>query len=454
MMLSENSYPLFIYKDYTLGDTPGGIRVTFNFTIEGLCDFSPEIIIDTGKIPRVNGFDSDTAKSIVFCLGLVEAVSYFKAVCPEKIRIDCGTLTDSQAQWFKKLWFNGLGEFFFVNKMNVTLEDFITVESHGKAAPVSGSYTSAGRCIIPVGGGKDSCVTAELLKAHKSRNLFLTVNDQPARTDCIIAAGYCADSVIRVTRTIDKRLLELNKRGFYNGHTPFSAIVAFISLYCAYITGSDNIALSNESSANEGNTDGGVNHQYSKSYEFETDFSEFVAESITDKIRYFSLLRPFNELQIAKYFAAQKKYLPVFRSCNRGSKKNIWCCECAKCLFVYGILSPFLSDCELDAVFGERLFENEELLECFKGLTGINPVKPFECVGTAREYVYAVSVKIQRIKQGGGELPALLKYFDSVTDTKATASDSSLLREFNAQNSVPPVFADAVREMYDYVSRN
>ena len=112
-----------------------------------------------------------------------------------------------------------------------------------------------------------------------------------------------------------------------NGHTPFSAIVAFLSLYCTYLIGGEYIVLSNESSANSGNIEGReVNHQYSKSYRFENDFTEYVGENLLSGIRYFSLLRPFSELQIAKQFALLPQYHKVFRSCNRGSKKNIWCC--------------------------------------------------------------------------------------------------------------------------------
>lgn len=106
-----------------------------------------------------------------------------------------------------------------------------------------------------------------------------------------------------------------------NGHTPFSAIVAFLSFYTAYLIGAEHIVLSNESSANEGNLSGAsVNHQYSKSFAFEHDFQQYAHKNLMPDIHYFSLLRPFNELQIAKYFAALPQYHAVFRSCNAGSK--------------------------------------------------------------------------------------------------------------------------------------
>lgn len=47
------------------------------------------------------------------------------------------------------------------------------------------------------------------------------------------SADLDADHVISVHRTLDKRMLQLNKEGFLNGHTPFSALVAFSTVIAA-----------------------------------------------------------------------------------------------------------------------------------------------------------------------------------------------------------------------------
>lgn len=448
----REKYPTFVFNGYSVKKDKDLITLAFNFTVEGLCDFSPEITIDTSNLNLLNRFDSECAKRIVFALGLVEAASYFKAVCPKTVKVLCGSLSIDEKAWFKKLWYFGLGEFFYTNNIDISFDEFINIEAPEIVKKPLGGFIGGETNLIPIGGGKDSCVTLSLLREQK--NLFITINDQKARTDCVKAAGFGGDSIIKTYRTIDSRLLELNRQGFLNGHTPFSAVVAFISLYCAYITGCENIVLSNESSANEGNVKaGGVNHQYSKSFEFERDFDEYVNKYITADIRYFSLLRPFCELQIAKFFAGEKRYHEVFRSCNKGSKKNIWCGFCPKCLFVYGILSPFLSDCEMTRIFSQNLFENEDLLLSFKGLAGFLPVKPFECVGTAREYLFAVSKKTEQLKKDGKGLPVLLKYLDATADTKNIAKNGEkMLGEFNAQHLIPEKYMFAVEEMKKYVS--
>ena len=64
-------------------------------------------------------------------------------------------------------------------------------------------------------------------------------------------AGFSDEQFIVAKRTLDKNMLELNKKGYLNGHTPFSAIVAFSAVINAYINGYKYGVLSNEDSANE-----------------------------------------------------------------------------------------------------------------------------------------------------------------------------------------------------------
>jgi len=313
-------------------------------------------------------------------------------------------------------------------------------------------YHSAGLHILPVGGGKDSCVTAALLKDEGAKNLFFTVNYQKARTDTVLAAGYTEDAMLRTYRTIDKNLLSLNSQGFLNGHTPFSAIVAFLSYYCAYLVGARDIVLSNESSANESNIAGTqVNHQYSKSYAFECDFAKYAERNLLPEIRYFSLLRPFSELQIAKQFAGLAQFHETFRSCNRGSKQNIWCAKCAKCLFVFSILSPFMDYDRLCALFGADMLDDTDLLADFDGLCGFSEVKPFECVGTTAEIVFALKKTAQKFQNEGRTLPALLRHF---TETAGTQIDENMLLEYEPRNNVPDEFLPVIKEMYTYVSKD
>jgi len=244
--------------------------------------------------------------------------------------------------------------------------------------------------------------------------MALIMNPRGASSATANIAGFENNTIV-IKRFLDKKLLELNEQGFLNGHTPFSALLAFVSVLSAAITGKKYIALSNESSANESTVVGTmVNHQYSKSLEFEADFREYVRESLTKDIHYFSLLRPLSELQIASIFAKNSAYFNDFRSCNVGSKTNIWCGKCSKCLFTFIILSPFIEPKVLVEIFGNNLLNNSELKQFFDELTGVADVKPFECVGTVDEVNIALCLAM---KMYDGELPFLLKYFKKIKDT-------------------------------------
>lgn len=447
----RQEYPTFTYENYKIEQVGTRLRLTFLFSIDGLCRFTPSTEIETENLSVCNDPQSPDAQAIAFALGMVELISYWKAACPPRVVVRCGYLSEWDIRWWKRLYFSGLSEFFYRNGIAADETDFMDIVSTVPAElRPFGAFNRSNMRLIPVGGGKDSCVTARLLKNTKGRALFFTVNDQKARTDTVLAAGYTPADMLRTYRSIDPMLLELNRQGFLNGHTPFSAIVAFLSFYCAYLCGARDIVLSNESSADEANIAGtGVNHQYSKSYAFECDFAKYAERNLCPDIRYFSLLRPFSELQIAKQFAAYPEFHAQFRSCNRGSKANVWCGECAKCLFVFSILSPFLDYDVLCGLFSADLFENRSLLADFDGLCGFSPVKPFECVGTVSELCYALHLTVEKFRRAGRPLPFLLAHF---AENAPPQAEENLLAAYNPKNNVPDEFLTAVKEMYVYVS--
>lgn len=445
----RGQHPSFTYHDYSLTKTGSEINIEYFFSMENGPEFHPSIRIPTDNLDIVNQFDSECGKRIVFSLGMVELVSYWKCACPPKVYVDCGYLDSFDISWWKRLYFGGLGEFHYINGICADEESFMTIVPRVEHTHYHGEdFVSRGKNLITVGGGKDSAVTTDLLKEFKDDNLFFTVNDQEARTQTVLKGGYTEDKIVKTYRTIDKTLLELNSEGYLNGHTPFSAVVAFLSLYCAYLVGAENIVLSNESSANESNIKGSrVNHQYSKSFRFEEDFREYVEKNIMDGINYFSMLRPFNELQIAKYFSKCKEFLPVFRSCNKGSKKNIWCGKCAKCLFVFIMLSPFVPYEKLIEIFGNDMLNDEDMTKDFDGLVNISGIKPFECVGTPEEIKLALYLLDKNFE---GEKPLLLKRFNQNVNTEEI--DFSLLKNYNAAHNVPDKFLPQMMEMYNYVA--
>jgi len=437
----REKYNKFIYKNYKIEQDNENIYLKYFFEIEGLQKFEPVLTI-LKKQFKFSILDSEIVKNIAFNIGIVEAISYWKATCSKEFCIECGSLNEAQKQWFKKLIYLGLGEFRYINKISVLQDDFVQIITSGTEFQVKENENQLNDVMIPIGGGKDSNVTLELLKNSRYKRFGFRINLEDVSAKCAEIAGLKNDEIIEVKRKIDKNLIKLNKEGFLNGHTPFSALVAFITYFLATVLNKKYIVLSNEDSANESNIDGeNINHQYSKSIEFENDFREYVTKFISPNgPEYFSMLRPITEIQIAKLFAEIEEYHQVFKSCNVGSKSKTWkwCCECPKCLFAYIILSPFLYKEKLVNIFGEDLFEKENLLQTFIELCGYGETKPFECVGTYEEVRYAISKTIQNIN---GELPVLLKYYKDNFEML----DCDMLEFYNENNNLPKEFDEILR---------
>ena len=422
-------YPKFIYEDFKVEEIDNELVCTFYFNIPGLTTFEPTI-----KFPIEKKYDKELVEYLVFHIGLVELVSYFKCTCSPNIEIKAGYLDEYQINWFKKLYYYGLGEFMYVNKIDCSMNDLmhITCTSNRKFN-FNTDYNGSGN-LIAIGGGKDSIVSLELLKGYD--NLCHMINPKKVSIDVCNTAGVDYYGIIR---TLDKKIIELNKEGFLNGHTPFSSLVAFVSYLACYLNNKKYIVLSNEGSANEPTVLGTkINHQYSKTYEFELDFDEYTKRYFNLGIKYFSLLRPLKEIQIAMLFSKYKKYHTIFKSCNVGSKSEPWewCCNCPKCLFVFIILRVFLSKEEMVNIFGRNVLDNKDLLNSFLELIGESDTKPFECIGTIEEVRFAMNKIIEDDDS----------YLSNIYREKYYKPENIDLNTLYYENNVIPEYLDVLKE--------
>ena len=244
----RKEYKKFTYEKYDINETFSEIIITYYFNIDGKEKFNPTLKFSKSIIKN-NNIDKDFFNYLVFHIGLIELISYWKCICPKEVEVSAGYIDHEQIEWFKKLYYYGLGEFFYTNKINVSYDDFMHISCTSKEKYTPNiNYHGTGN-LIPVGGGKDSVVTLELLKGMD--NTTFIINPKSAMLECSKIAGY--DNPIIVNRTIDKNLIRLNKEGYLNGHTPFSSLVAFITYFISYLSNKKYIVLSNESSANASN---------------------------------------------------------------------------------------------------------------------------------------------------------------------------------------------------------
>lgn len=471
----RTQYKTFTYQDYSWKLLDGNnLKVNFVFTIGEDIVFDPSLTIHNVTQQMIDRLGAEAISNYVFHIGMAELYSYWKTTASPEIIIKSGKLSQEAILFWHKLLLKGMGEFFYTNKIDFTMHDFVTFISdsdneHAQTTnrdqkphsyPIKNtdesSLNSNTKVLVPVGGGKDSVVSLEILKEYFDVGTFIVSTPQSAQ-DIINVSNIPQEKQIKISRILDPKIFELNTNGFLNGHVPISAYLAFLSIFTADLFGFEYISISNERSSNEGNVwycDQEVNHQYSKTFEFENDLQKYSSEFLPKGAPlYFSFLRPLYELQIAQIFSQFSDHHPVFRSCNRGQKQNIWCGECSKCLFAWTILFPFLGPDNLTEYFGNNLFENEHLLPIAKELLGLSTNKPFDCVGTHEETIGAFYLSIKYYTQNNKSLPELLTQVnhelksnpklqngpDSNLDYESRAL--TILNDWNSENSLPEKFS-------------
>jgi hypothetical protein len=363
---------------------PASGKAEFGYRLGDL-HFVETLDLPTTPIPADR---QDAFTRLLGLTALVLGVSYFKLRAPFHIAAPTLALSADERAFVIDVYENGLGEFYARNQ----LERFgrLTLEIPTTNAVIAPVPLPA-RALLPIGGGKDSLVSVQLLEAAGLDYTPFAVNPKGPILGSVEAIGR---SPVYVRRTLDPEMIRLSKEpGYYNGHVPSTAINSMIGALCAMIGGFDTIILSNERSASEGNVqfDGReANHQYSKSLDFEGRIAGVLAAATGGSLSYFSLLRPYSEARIAKIFARETRFDTVFSSCNRnfrlsGHDGPLWCGECPKCHFVYLIFAPVMAKDRLVRIFGRDLLDDPAHEASFRELTGLAGQKPWECVGEILE---------------------------------------------------------------------
>lgn len=444
--------PVFVYKSFDLKIKGNEINIQYHFHQSDDIEFFPTIKMILPDDRKYGNLKLEKLQAIVFNIGMIELISYWKACASPKIIIEAGYLDDKQLDFWNEVYYQGLGEFLYVNKVAISRDKLFEISVTSKKHFKKEQFILNDGNIIPIGGGKDSVVSLEMLADTLERNYCFLLNPVQAARDTAEIAGFPPERTIVIERKLDQKLLELNSQGYLNGHTPFSALLAFVSAFAAIVYECKNIVLSNENSASEGNlyyNDMNVNHQYSKSFDAEKHIHNYLTGYICDNINYFSLLRPLYEIQIAKIFSGMDKYHKAFRSCNKGSKLNIWCGSCSKCLFVYLILSPFVRDEKLEEIFGQNLLQNHALIPTYQAMLGLKDNKPFDCVGTYREVKIVSALLLRSYKLRNKKLPVILEDFEQKfgNEVGQLAQEANrLLLNFNSENLLDREYSEILKK--------
>jgi len=392
--------------------------------------------------PRWHAEAAQAAARLVF---LLAGVSYYKTAAPPVIDLGQTALTEAEKTFLRDFYLHGLGEFAYRNNLDLSQ---LELRAPARApTPPQPPASHRNRALVPFGGGIDSIVTVEQVRQRADVALFV-VSRPGDRFDAIEEpAAVTGLPVVRAEREIDPQLLRSAELGFRNGHVPVTGILSAIAILAAVLEDRDAVVMSNEWSASvptlehQGRP---VNHQYSKSEEFEAALRGVLAAGPGPLPEYFSWLRDRTELWVAQEFAKLGPYFASFRSCNkafyteRARRFTYWCGQCDKCAFIDLILAPFLPAEALRRIFavtGEPL-EDPAMAGKFRSLLGAG-AKPFECVGEVTECRAAVLLAARREdRAGNGLLAGLAAEVAGWPDAPSEAETEAMLRPVS-RNFIP-----------------
>ena len=340
--------------------------------------------------------DQEILENALFLSFILIGTSYYKAHPTPEIDLDT-PLAKNQAEFFTTVYQDGLSQYAYEN--HLSRKDLAHFRSSVENSTSSKSYDGKGILALQ-SGGKDSLLTASLLKKSAQNYSFWYLGSSEKHPEVL---NSLPSALQTATRKID--LENLKKSGGKNGHVPVTYIVQSLALIQAILNGQNTVytSIGHEGAepatvitGEDGEPDLPVNHQWSKTWEAELLFSDYVHTYISTDLTIGSPLRKYSELKIAELFAENcwNEFGHKFSSCNVANyhQKNDnselkWCGKCSKCANSYLLFAPFVSQPELDSLFeNNSLFQEPSLEQDFKGLLGLDGVlKPFECVGETDE---------------------------------------------------------------------
>ncbi|MCF8367368.1 MAG: hypothetical protein K9H16_16385, partial [Bacteroidales bacterium] len=115
-------HPVFIFEGFSIFHDHSFTKIVFSFCQGEGIKFHPTL-----SFPAINNINEEDLQNLVFHIGLIELISYWKASCSPTVIIKPAYLNPRQVLWWKELWFHGLGEFFYANGIQTDLDNFLNV---------------------------------------------------------------------------------------------------------------------------------------------------------------------------------------------------------------------------------------------------------------------------------------------------------------------------------------
>lgn len=394
----------FVFTDRSYDPQSGEIRLGYALDDLPLIE---RFFLPAGLTPH-----PDTQNAIQAALTLlhwIAGVSYWKTHCPPTWIFQSQGPNQQQASTLTTIYKKGLAEFAWHNQLD--LDELIDCPSDASHKPFLHDHQQAPPAglgegvLLPLGGGKDSLVAWNRIQSLVPKEQLMSVQVGTAPLIQSLGEWMVSEGLVRqhwvIRREMDPALSMMNAEGAMNGHVPITAINSAVLAVFALALNAHWVVFANERSADEATlvdqTGQPVNHQFSKSFEFEVLFDDWIKRYVASDLLVFSALRPWRELAIVGEFSQLMPFHHHFSSCNRNFHidpnargKSQWCGRCPKCHFVFLAMAVFLPPQKMVAIFGADLLDQSDCSDGFQALLALDGAKPFECVGEAAEARVAV----------------------------------------------------------------
>lgn len=397
----RNSYPVFRIDDASVEIQGRSVMLKFAFSVADMT-FRPVVRLHGLRPEETARLSTETSRRLVRALAVIEAFSYWKAFCSPTIEVALPPPDADELGWWRSFWPDAMAEFFYRNGIDFTDAGFLDIVTAPGQEAVSSAGTEARETestaleaipLVMFSGGKDSLALALTLSDGGRRQidyfLYNPTSEQSHLAESVAAGGR----LLQVERHILPELLALNAADHPNGHTPYSAYLAVVAMLMGHLRGSQHVVAGNSRSDDEPNIDSyfgrPVNHQWTKTYDFEKALRNYRDRWVPCAPTYSSPFRPLFELQVLSLLSGSIDSYLRTASCNR-TKGIGWCGECAKCAWVFLATAALFGHRTAVQKFGVDLFARPDLSELYARMAGLVGTKPFECTGTEEEVRVAV----------------------------------------------------------------
>lgn len=394
--VSENRRDVSLFYEIINGDDIHVLGETFNF-----------------EAPLPDCYETNQT---LRALHLACGISYYKIFMPPELRHPYAMDAEETSFW-NTVYRGGLAEFLYTNQLDPQqLAQFS--RQAGASYEKTALLSLQNRALLGVGGGKDSVIAAEALKLLAVPLEGFVMATGEALGQAASVAEVMGIPLQIVNRQIDTQLLTLQQqRGSYKGHIPISLIFALVGTLLAVTSRASMVVVANESSASiPSATWAGepVNHQWSKSFAFESSLQNYLRQHVSEHLTYFSAIRPLGSVAVAKSFAKFPQYFEVFTSDNfvfrvdPAKRPNArWSLESPKSLSSFILLSPWISEPDMIRIFGRNFFDEHSLKDLFLELIGLQGNPPLDCVGTPPELAASLHETVIQGRRANSKLLAL-----------------------------------------------